>query len=96
MYKRRKEVSFMSNYRFTLAPWSIDNSRFVSDALVQTLELSFHGTSFKDALQQLYKSFAFDKYIHANATVWVYWKSNFNGKLFSVPAYEDVDIQATP
>ena len=86
----------MHKYSFILAPWSVDNRWFVSDVLDQTLELSFHSTSFKDALQQLYKSFAFDKYIHANATVWVYWKSNFNGKLFSIPAYEDVDIQASP
>ena len=86
----------MTTYSFILMPWTAENRWAVNDALNYTLELSVLGTSFKDALRQLYKALEFDKYIHAYNTVWVYWKSRINGKLFLVPAYEDVDIQASP
>lgn len=83
----------MRYYKFQLVPWSVKNGCCVDNVLDQTLVLSFLGTSFKDALQQLYKSLEFDKYIHANTTVWVYWKSCYNGKLYSIPQYNDIKIQ---
>lgn len=83
----------MRTYTFILTPWSVSNNEFICDILEQTLEHSIVGVSFKDALRQLYKSIEFDEYIHINSTVWVYWKSYFNEKLFYVPDFEDVDIQ---
>ena len=83
----------MHTYQFTLTPWSVKYQESVCDVLEQTLKFSIPGTSFKNALRKLYKSIEFDKYIHANTTVWVYWKSHFNGKLYPIPEYEDVDIQ---
>lgn len=83
----------MKKYTFIMTPWSVRNKEYLKDVFNQTLAYSAWGVSLKDALQQLYKSLEFDKYIHTNSTVWVYWKSYFNGKLFSIPEYEDVDIQ---
>jgi hypothetical protein len=83
----------MRKYNFLLTPWTIQDHGSVNDIFYQTFELPVLGMSFKDALRQLYKSHEFDKYIHINTTVWVYWKSCFNGKLYLIPDYEDVDIQ---
>ena len=83
----------MHKYIFILAPWSMRGHGHINDIFYQTLELSVLGTSFKYTLRKLYKSLEFDEYIHTNNTVWLYWKSCFNGKLYLIPDYEDVDIQ---
>ena len=83
----------MKKYNFIPTPWSMQDHGHISDIFYQTLDLSVLGTSFKDALRQLYKSLEFDKYIHVNTTVWVYWKSHFNENLSPIPEYEDIDIQ---
>ena len=83
----------MKYYSFVIAPWSIKNHRHITDVFNQTLEFFICETSFKNALSHLYKSLEFDKYIHANTTVWIYWRTHFNGKLYLVPEFEDVDIQ---
>jgi len=82
----------MTQYTFLITPWPVANRWNLCDPLKQTLELTLPGISFKGALQYLLKSLEFDKYFRFHTSVCVYGKSD-NGKLYSIPQYEDIELQ---
>lgn len=82
----------MKQYNFLITPWPVANRWNLSDPLNQTLDVTIQGFPFKEALQYLLKSLEFDMYSRFHTSVCVYWKSD-NGKLYSIPQYEDIELQ---
>ena len=82
----------MGIFYFIATPVSLESGKYLFDPLDKTREFAVQGASMKNALQNFVKSSFFDKCMQTWNTTWIYEKSHKDGKIYSIPLYDYIEI----
>ena len=83
----------MEKYILVASATQIEGDEHFVNPIDCKLRSQVYGSSLQDAIQRFIKSKEYDEYIHVWKSVWVYEQSCFDGKIYPVPQYYDLDPQ---